>query len=41
MQQKPIIINDIVTNYLIDENGQIFNTKTNKYLKGSIKKYRI
>ena len=37
MQQKPIIINDIVTNYLIDENGQIFNTKTNKYLKGSIK----
>lgn len=33
----PLLINQKDTNYLIDEQGNIFNIKTNKFLKGSIK----
>lgn len=33
----PLIINKKETNYLIDKQGNIYNKKTNKYLKGSIK----
>jgi hypothetical protein len=35
---EPLIINNIKTNYLIDENGNIYNKKTKKFLNGSIKK---
>ena len=35
---KQIIINGIKTNYNIFDNGDCFNTKTNKFLSGSIKK---
>lgn len=40
MKQKPIPYNP---NYLIDEEGKLFNTKTNKYLTGFLDKdgYRI
>ena len=34
---KQIIINGIKTNYNIFDNGDCFNTKTNKFLSGSIK----
>lgn len=34
---KPIIINGKITNYFIDEQGNIYNSKTNRYLQGSIK----
>ncbi len=33
---KKIIINNIETDYNIDEDGNIFSNKTNKFLKGSI-----
>ena len=33
---KQIYIDDIETNYWINESGQLLNKKTNKYLKGSI-----
>jgi hypothetical protein len=29
---KPIIINGKITNYFIDEQGNIYNSKTNRYL---------
>lgn len=32
-----LILNDRITNYLIDEMGNVYNKKTKKYLKGSIK----
>lgn len=35
---KKIIINGIETHYEVSENGDIYNTKTKKYLKGSIKR---
>lgn len=35
---KQIIIDNISTSYFITENGECYNSKTNKYLKGSINK---
>ena len=38
----PLIINGKNTNYLISETGQIYNSKTKKYLTGSIRSgYRM
>ena len=34
---KKIIINNIETIYLVSDEGQVINTKTNKILKGSVK----
>lgn len=34
---KQLVIDNIETNYLIYDNGDCFNIKTNKFLKGSIK----
>lgn len=36
MQQKQIYINNQPTYYYIDENGKLFNQKTNNYYKGSV-----
>lgn len=37
MLTKNLILDEKPTNYTINTFGEIFNTKTNKYLKGSIK----